>query len=86
MEDSKPDLVVGLSPIAMSRSLNLTKNPDQFCASMWTSEESRRIQTIARELVLQVRTLALPQGLQAEKGPDVVVEYIKERLPDLIED
>lgn len=39
----------------------------------------------AREVNPKVKTLALPQGLQVQKGPDAVVEYIKEQLPALIE-
>lgn len=39
----------------------------------------------AREVNPSVKTLVLPQGLQVERGPDAVVEYIKERLPRLLE-
>lgn len=39
----------------------------------------------ARNINPGVKTLAVPQGLQVEKGPDAVVEYIKEQLPALIE-
>jgi len=55
-----------------------------FCASMWTPEQSGEIQAIARETVPGVKTMALPQGLQVERGPDAVVEYIIEKLPGLI--
>ncbi|KUJ12307.1 uncharacterized protein LY89DRAFT_592863 [Mollisia scopiformis] len=56
-----------------------------FCASMWTIEESEEIQRIAREIVPGVRTMAIPHGLQVEKGPDAVVEFLKERWPQLVE-
>ena len=52
---------------------------------MWTPEESQSIQAEAKSIVPSIKTFALPQGLQVEKGPDAVVEYIKENLPALIE-
>jgi hypothetical protein len=52
---------------------------------MWTPEESREIQDIARRAVPGIKTMALPQGLQVERGPDAVVEYLIERVPILIE-
>jgi hypothetical protein len=51
---------------------------------MWTPEESGRIQVIAKETVPGITTMALPQGLQVEKGPDGVFDYIIEKLPGLI--
>ena len=57
----------------------------QFCASMWTLEESDEIQRIAKETVPGVKTMAIPQGLQVEKGPDAVVEFLKEKWPGLVE-
>jgi hypothetical protein len=48
-------------------------------------ERSDRIQSLARETVSLVRIFVFPQGLQVEKGPDAVVEYIEEQLPPLIE-
>lgn len=33
----------------------------------------------------QLKTFALPQGLQVERGPDAVVEFIEENLPALLE-
>ncbi|EXJ86822.1 hypothetical protein A1O3_03776 [Capronia epimyces CBS 606.96] len=55
-----------------------------FCASMWTPEESARIQQIARTNVPGIKTHAIPQGLQVEKGPDGVVEYLKEHIPQIL--
>lgn len=52
---------------------------------MWTSEESRKIQGIAKDTVPGLTTFALPQGLQVKRGPDAVVEYIEEYLPSLVE-
>ncbi|KAK3393783.1 hypothetical protein B0H63DRAFT_555102 [Podospora didyma] len=55
-----------------------------FTASMWTPEESQKIIAIAKGIVPNLRTFSLPQGLQVDKGPDAVVEYIKEHLPSLL--
>ncbi|KAK3323594.1 hypothetical protein B0T19DRAFT_401907 [Cercophora scortea] len=55
-----------------------------FTASMWTPEESGRIIAIAKGVIPELKTFSLPQGLQVEKGPDAVVEYIKENLPSLL--
>jgi hypothetical protein len=51
---------------------------------MWTPEEARQIIAIAKEIVPDLKTFSLPQGLQVDKGPDAVVEYIKENLPALL--
>jgi len=56
-----------------------------FCASMWTKEESDEIQRIAKQTVPGIKTMAIPQGLQAEKGPDGVIEYLKGKWPGLVE-
>jgi hypothetical protein len=52
---------------------------------MWTKEESTEIMNIAKETVPGIKTMALPQGLQVERGPDAVVEYIKLAWPGLVE-
>lgn len=55
-----------------------------FTASMWTPEESQRIVAIAKEVNPTLKTFSLPQGLQVNKGPDAVVDYIKDNLPALL--
>lgn len=52
---------------------------------MWTPAESEEIQSIARREVPGIKTMAIPQGLQVEKGPDAIVSFLLERVPDLIE-
>jgi len=52
---------------------------------MWSPEQSQRIRDGAQEIVPGLRTYALPQGLQVDKGPDAVVEHILEKLPSIIE-
>jgi hypothetical protein len=59
--------------------------PTKFCASMWTAEESDEIQRIAKETVSGIKTMAIPHGLQVEKGPDAIVAFLKEKWPGLIE-
>ncbi|KAK1780123.1 hypothetical protein QBC45DRAFT_409765 [Copromyces sp. CBS 386.78] len=57
-----------------------------FTASMWTPEEAQQIIAIAKGVVGEdLKTFSLPQGLQVNKGPDAVVEYIKENLPSLLD-
>ncbi|KAI7152312.1 hypothetical protein KC349_g9015 [Hortaea werneckii] len=55
-----------------------------FTASMWTPEQSSKCLAEAKEVNPNCKTLALPQGLQVERGPNAVVDYIKEQLPKLI--
>lgn len=51
---------------------------------MWTPDETQEIIAIAKEIVPYLKTFSLPQGLQVQKGPDAVVEYIKEHLSELL--
>jgi hypothetical protein len=56
-----------------------------FTASMWTPEESLKVRTEAADLVPGLKTFAIPQGLQVERGPDAIVEFLVENLPELLE-
>ncbi|KAI5209562.1 hypothetical protein E4T39_00914 [Aureobasidium subglaciale] len=57
-----------------------------FTASMWTAEQAKSIHAEAKEIMgPQLKTFALPQGLQVSGGPDAVVEFIEENLPALLE-
>ncbi|EPE25406.1 hypothetical protein GLAREA_01318 [Glarea lozoyensis ATCC 20868] len=59
------------------QSMLLKHNPDiLFIASMWTPTESTEIMRIARETNPGIKGLAIPFGLQVEKGPDAVVEFL----------
>ena len=51
---------------------------------MWTLEESQKAFATAREIMPDIKTHAIPQGLQVQKGPDAVVEYLKEQIPVLL--
>jgi len=51
---------------------------------MWSPEQSSHVFAQAREVNPSCKTLAIPQGLQAERGPEAVVEWIKGQLPALL--
>jgi len=51
---------------------------------MWTSEESAEMQATARRIVPQVKTHAIPYGLQVREGPDAVVAHLKAEIPKLL--
>ncbi|KAG2027683.1 hypothetical protein GB937_000123 [Aspergillus fischeri] len=56
-----------------------------FSASMWTAEEARQIHEIAREIKPDIKLHAIPTGLQVERGPDAIVEYLCEKVPPLLD-
>ena len=51
---------------------------------MWTPEESALIQKIASDNIPGIITHAIPQGLQVERGPDAVVDYLEEQIPRML--
>lgn len=40
---------------------------------------------LAKSLVPGIKTYAIPHGLQVDKGPDAIVEHLKEQFPKLLE-
>ncbi|KAF2106951.1 hypothetical protein BDV96DRAFT_506956 [Lophiotrema nucula] len=56
-----------------------------FSASMWSAAEAELIKEIAERERPGIRTHAIPQGLQVERGPDAVVEYLMENVPVLLD-
>ena len=52
---------------------------------MWTAEESTEMREIAKSIVPNIKTYAIPYGLQVEKGPDAIVEHLKEQIPLLLD-
>ncbi|KAJ5892212.1 uncharacterized protein N7473_008440 [Penicillium subrubescens] len=56
-----------------------------FSASMWTDEEAKQIHDIARSIVPNIKLHAIPTGLQVERGPDAIVEYLCEKVPPLLD-
>ncbi|KAF2137586.1 uncharacterized protein K452DRAFT_321641 [Aplosporella prunicola CBS 121167] len=74
-----------ISPEAVSAIVKDVQPDLLFTASMWTPEQSDAAHAAARSAAPGIRTFALPQGLQVERGPDAVVDFIKEHLPGLLE-
>lgn len=52
---------------------------------MWTDEEAKEIHDIARSIVPNIKLHAIPTGLQVERGPDAIVEYLCEKVPPLLD-
>ncbi|KAJ5865053.1 uncharacterized protein N7529_006969 [Penicillium soppii] len=61
-------------------------NPEVlFSASMWSAEEAKQIHDIARSVRPDIKLHAIPEGLQVERGPDAIVEYLCEKVPGLLD-
>ncbi|PYH85183.1 hypothetical protein BO82DRAFT_351525 [Aspergillus uvarum CBS 121591] len=56
-----------------------------FSASMWTKEQAQEIHSIARSINPTIKLHAIPEGLQVERGPDAIVEYLVEKVPPLLD-
>lgn len=52
---------------------------------MWSPEEAKQIHEMAKSIVPDIKLHAIPQGLQVEKGPDAIVEYLVEKVPPLLD-
>ncbi|RKL26223.1 hypothetical protein BFJ72_g13796 [Fusarium proliferatum] len=57
----------------------------QFSASMWSPEEAEKIHSLAKSIVPDIKLHAIPTGLQVERGPDAIVEYLVEKVPPLLD-
>lgn len=44
-----------------------------------------KVRTEASALLPNLKTFAIPKGLQVERGPDAIVEFLVENLPALLE-
>jgi hypothetical protein len=51
---------------------------------MWTPEEAEQIQALARSIVPDIRTHAIPAGLLEQRGPEGIVEYLTENVPKIL--
>ncbi|KIL88575.1 hypothetical protein FAVG1_07820 [Fusarium avenaceum] len=56
-----------------------------FSASMWSAEEAEQIHSMAKSIVPNIKLHAIPTGLQVERGPDAIVEYLVEKVPPLLD-
>ncbi|KAF5664601.1 hypothetical protein FCIRC_10755 [Fusarium circinatum] len=63
----------------------VTEHRPNFSASMWTPEEAQQIHSLAKSIVPDIKLHAIPTGLQVEKGPDAIVEYLVEKVPPLLD-
>ena len=83
VKEHKPDILVSAYYIFQ---VNKFTGPDtiQFCASMWTSKESEKVFAMARSVVPGIKTHAIPEGLQVQRGPNAVVEHLIEQIPVLL--
>lgn len=52
---------------------------------MWSPEEAQQIHAIAKSIVPNIKLHAIPTGLQVERGPDAIVEYLVEKVPALLD-
>ena len=52
---------------------------------MWTSEEAAKIRAIAESERPGIKTHAIPERLQVERGPDAVVEYLVGVVPRFLD-
>lgn len=52
---------------------------------MWTDDEARQIHETARSIKPDIKLHAIPTGLQVERGPDAIVEYLCEKVPPLLD-
>lgn len=43
------------------------------------------MQAISRSIVPDIKTYAIPFGLQVELGPDAIVAHLKEQIPILLD-
>lgn len=52
---------------------------------MWTDDEARQIHATARAIKPDIKLHAIPTGLQVERGPEWIVEYLCEVAPALLD-
>lgn len=52
---------------------------------MWTEQEATKIRQIAQRERPGIKTHAIPEGLQVQKGPDAIVDYLLEVVPGLLD-
>jgi hypothetical protein len=51
---------------------------------MWTAEESEGMIETARGIRPNIKTHAIPYGLQVAKGPEAIVDHLKDQIPRLL--
>jgi hypothetical protein len=56
----------------------LTEN--QICSSQWTVTQQEEVLEIGKSMVPGIKTIAIPPGLNATKGGNAVVDFLKEQV------
>lgn len=51
---------------------------------MWTEQQSDEMIKTAQRLIPGIKTYAIPHGLQVAKGPEGIIEHLKEQIPLLL--
>lgn len=52
---------------------------------MWSADEADTIHAMAKSIIPDIKLHAIPTGLQVERGPDAVVEYLVDKVPPLLD-
>lgn len=79
-----PGILFCASMVSLLRFLLLSIAGGFADTRQWTPEEQEEIQRIARETVPGIKTHAIPTGLQVKVGPDGVIQYLMERIDEIM--
>jgi hypothetical protein len=52
----------------------------QICSSQWTPQQQEEVQRVAKETIPGLQTAAVPAGLDAAKGGDAVIDWLKRTI------
>lgn len=63
--------------------MKASAHPLQICSSQWSEHEQEEICSIARDILPEILLIVIPPGLNASKGGDVVVDFLKEKVREL---
>lgn len=85
VKEHQPDVLVSSASRIITSCMTGVLIVEQFCASMWTVEEAEQILSTARSIRPDIKTHAIPHGLQVDRGPDAIVEHLLEKVPALLE-
>lgn len=52
---------------------------------MWTPKQAKEIIEKAKSVRPDIKTHAIPEGLQVKEGPDAIVDYLVKNVPPLLD-
>ena len=52
----------------------------QICSSQWTVSQQQEVVELAKTMISGIKTIKIPPGLNATKGGDAVVDFLKEQV------